>query len=247
MRKTKRSATRWIAVLLLMVHLVSLTACGNKQADVEETGAPTESMMPTETEGHSHEFVDGLCQCGESNGLEGIQIVVDSGLNALERQDSETGMTLISSNGAGDPAGIRLDKDIETAYGHFYEMVYRFTSNVAGSVHFACEGATMYEEDTFDVVAGENEIFVRFAAGKDGAAAAGLELGGLDKFELHFSDISFGELTEDMSDYFLDVAPEKASGTMEKTSEGFLKATFKTEEGWRVKFAVDRALVKGKT
>ena len=255
MRKTKRSATRWLAILLLVAHLFSLTACGNKQVEPAEINAPTENAapaeneMPTETEGHSHEFVDGLCQCGESNGLEGIQIVVDSGLNALERQDSETGMTLISSNGAGDPAGIRLDKDIETAYGHFYEMVYRFTSNVAGSVHFACEGATMYEEDTFDVVAGENEIVVRFAAGENagGKVAAGLELGGLDKFELHFSDISFGELTEDMSDYFLDVAPEKASGTMEKTPEGFLKATYKTEEGWRVKLAVDRALVKGKS
>jgi len=243
MKRTRTSATRWIAVLLLVVHLVSLTACGNKQAD------PAETNVPTETEGHSHEFVDGLCQCGESNGLEGIQIVVDSGLNAVERQDSETGMTLISSNGAGDPAQIRLDKEIETAYGRYYEMVYRFTSNVAGSVRFTCEGVTMYEEDTFDVIAGENEIVVRFAAGENasGKAAAGLELGGLDKFELCFTDISCEELTEDLSDYFLDVALEKASGTMEKTPEGFLKATYKTEEGWRVKFAVDRALVKGKT
>ena len=249
MRKTRKSTIRWIAILLLMVHLVSLTACGSKPADGKETDAPTESTAPAETESHSHEFTDGLCQCGESNGMDGIALTVASGLNAPERKDSETGMTLISSNGAGDPAGIRLDREIETAYGHYYEMVYRFTSNVAGSVRFACEGATLYEEDTFDVVAGENELVVRFAAGENagGKAAAGLELGGLDHFELHFTDISFEELAGDMSDYFLDVAPEKASGTMERTPEGFLRATFKTEEGWRVKFAVDRALVKGKT
>ena len=249
MRKTRKSTIRWIAILLLMVHLVSLTACGSKPADGKETDAPTESTAPAETESHSHEFTDGLCQCGESNGMDGIALTVASGLNAPERKDSETGMTLISSNGAGDPAGIRLDREIETAYGHYYEMVYRFTSNVAGSVRFACEGATLYEEDTFDVVAGENELVVRFAAGENagGKAAAGLELGGLDHFELHFTDISFEELAGDMSDYFLDVAPEKAIGTMERTPEGFLRATFKTEEGWRVKFAVDRALVKGKT
>ena len=247
MKNKKTDTKRWIAILLLMVHLVSLTACGSKQPDVEETSAPTENVMPTETEGHSHEFVDGLCQCGVTNGTEGISVFADSGLNAVQRRDDETGMTLISSNGAGEPAKIRLDKEIETAPGHFYEMVYRFTSNVAGSVRFACEGATVYEEDTFDVVSGENEIVVRFAAGQNGGKAAGLELSSLDKFELNFTSVSREELTGDMSDCFLDVAPEKASGAMEKTPEGFLKTTYKTEEGWRVKFAVDRALAKGKT
>ena len=249
MRKNaKFSATRWIAILLLLTHVFSLTACKNKQPDPVETVAPTEIVVPTETEAHSHEFVDGLCQCGESNGLEGISVFTDSAINPVERQDSETGMTLISSNGAGDPAQIRLDKEIDTAYGHYYEMVYRFTSNTAGSVRFACEGATVYEEDTFDVVSGENEIVVRFAAGENGSkAVAGLELGALDKFELHVTSVACEELTEDLSDYFMDVAPEKASGRMETIPGGFLKATFKTEEGWRVKLAVDRNLVKGKT
>ena len=255
MKLTRKNTARWIALLLLMAHLFSLTACGKKQADPAETNAPaasaepTEYVEPAETEAHSHEFVDGVCQCGEANGLEGVSLSVGSGLNAVERQDTETGMTLISTNAAGEPNQIRLDKEIETSHGHFYEMIYRFTSNTAGTVRFACDGATMYEEDTFDVVAGENEIAVRFAAGKNdgGKAAAGLELGGLDRFELQFTELSSKELTEDLSGYFLDVAPEKASGTMDKTPEGFLKATYKTEEGWRVKFAADRALVKGKT
>ena len=236
MKKTKKTAVKWIAMLLLLAHMVSLTACGNKQHDPTETNVPTESVIPTETEAQTREFA------------EGISLFTDAGLSPVERQDTENGITLISSNGAVDPAQIRLDKEIGTACGHYYEMVYRFTSNVPGTVRFSCEGATVYEEDTFDVVAGENEIVVRFAAGVNEAkAAAGLELGGLDKFELCFTDISCQELTEDLSDYFLDVAPEKASGTMEKTPEGFLKTTYKTEEGWRVKLAVDRDLVKGKT
>lgn len=65
--------------------------------------------------------------------------------------------------------------------GGYYKMAYRFTSTVAGTVRFVCDGAGLYEQDTFDVVAGENEIVVRFAAAKaDGATiAAGLQLGAL--------------------------------------------------------------------
>jgi hypothetical protein len=190
--------------------------------------------MPTETEAQTAEFA------------EVISVFTDATLSPVERQDTENGIILTSANGAGEPAQIRLDKEIQTSYGHYYEMVYRFTSNVPGTVRFVCEGAAVYEEDTFDVVSGENEIMVRFVAGES-SAIAGLELGALDKFELHITDVACEELTEDLSDYFLDVAPEKAEGTMETTPEGFRKATYKTEEGWRVKLAVDRNLVKGKT
>lgn len=246
--KNKYKRKKWTAILLLVAHIFSLTACGKKQPDPVETETPAESVAPAEDE-HSHEFVDGLCQCGESNGLDGITVHVASGLKDVERKDTEDGMTLTSANAAGEGAQIRLDKEIETAYSHFYEMVYRFTSNVAGSVRFACEGAVMYEEDTFDVEPDENEIVVRFAADENGSGkvSAGLELGELDKFELHVTGVSFKELTEDLSDYFLDVAPEKASGSMVVNSDGHLAASFKTEEGWRVKLAVDRNLVKGKT
>ena len=227
-------AIRWIAVLLLLVYLFSLTACAKKQPDPTQTTAPAETVLPTETEVQTAEFI------------EGISVFTDATLSPVERQDTENGILLTSANGAGDPAQIRLDKEVETVYGHYYEMVYRFTSSVPGTVRFACEEAVIYEEDTFEVVSGENEIVVRFAAGKAGAAAAGLELGALDKFQLEFISVTCEELTEDLSDYFLDVAPEKAEGTMEAAAEG-LTATYKTEEGWRVKLAVDRNLVKGKT
>ena len=238
--KNKR-AIRWIAMLLVMAHLFALTACGGGQPETPET------TVPQETEAHVHAFVDGACQCGQTNGLEGVSVYAAEGMTPVERQDTEDGMVLTSANGAGEPDRIRLDMGVDAAYGHYYEMVYRFTSNVAGTVRFACEGAQVYEEDTFDVVAGENEIVVRFAAGENGdQSVAGLELGGLEQFELLITELSCRELTEDLSDYFLDVAPEKAEGTLEATA-GVLTAAFKTEEGWRVKLAVDRDLVAGKT
>lgn len=247
MKRTKTNATRWLAILLLMVHLVSLTACGKAQPAV--ANVPSEDAMPTETEGHSHEFQDGLCQCGVDNGMKGVSVVTDSGLTAVERLDAENGMTLISANGVGESAQIRLEREIETTYGNYYELVYRFTSNVEGSVRFACENVEVYETDTFDVVAGENEIVVRFAAGENesGKAAASLELGALGPFELCFNDVSCTALQEDLSAYFLDIAPEKARGNMVQTPGGYLRTVFNTEEGWRVKLAIDRKLEKGKT
>ncbi len=236
-------AIRGIAVLLLLAHLFVLAGCG------QETPEPTQTDAPPETEAHSHTFVEDVCQCGETNGLEGFTLETDAALTPVVREDSETGMTLTSENGAGDMQGIRLNKQIEAVYGQFYELVYRFTSSVAGTVRFVSDGAAYYGSNEYEVKAGENEIAVRFAAGKteDGKVNASLELGGLDKFVLTVASVTCEALKEDLSAYFLDVAPEKASGTMETTPEGHLAATFHTEEGWRVKLAVDRTLVKGKT
>ena len=80
MRKT--SATKWIAIVLLVVHLLSLTACGTKQPDPTETNVPTESELPTETETQTPEFADG------------ISVFAAEGLAAVERQDTENGMIL---------------------------------------------------------------------------------------------------------------------------------------------------------
>ena len=55
-------ATRWIAMLLVMAHLFALTACGGQSETPETT-------VPQETEAHVHAFVDGTCQCGQTNGL----------------------------------------------------------------------------------------------------------------------------------------------------------------------------------
>jgi predicted small lipoprotein YifL len=96
MRKT--SATKWIAVLLLLAHLFSLTACAKKQPAPTETNVPTESVMPTETEAQTAEFI------------EGISVFTDAALSPVERQDTENGIILTSANAAGESAQIRLDK-----------------------------------------------------------------------------------------------------------------------------------------
>ena len=244
MRNMKTTTSRWFALLLVLVYLVSLTACNNQQPVATE---PSESVPPVETEPHSHEFADGLCQCGESNGFDAFTVFTADGLTAVERQDEEAQFSLTSSNAAGETGAIRLDTQFDAVYGHYYEAVYKFTSNVAGSVRFASPDAVFYDTDTYEIVSGENEIAVRFAAGQAGKIAASLELGGLEPFTLTFTEASVTELKADFSKYFLDVAPENANGNMNLTADGALAATFKTNEGWRIKLAVDRSLVKGKT
>ena len=240
MRNMKTTTSRWFALLLVLVYLVSLTACNNQQPVATE---PSESVPPVETEPHSHEFTDGLCQCGESNGFDAFTVFTADGLTAVERQDEEAQFSLTSSNAAGETGAIRLDTQFDAVYGHYYEAVYKFTSNVAGTVRFASPDAVFYDTDTYEIVSGENEIAVRFAAGQAGKIAASLELGGLESFELTFTEASVTELKADFSKYFLDVAPENASGNMNLTADGALAATFKTNEGWRIKLAVDRSLV----
>ena len=81
-------AIRGIAVLLLLAHLFVLAGC------CQETPEPTQTDAPPETEAHSHTFVEGVCQCGETNGLEGFTLETDAALTPVVREDSETGMTL---------------------------------------------------------------------------------------------------------------------------------------------------------
>ncbi len=231
-----RKLTAW---LLVLACLFGLVGCAGQTAEPTEAVDPTQSTVPSESE----------VQNPEPAILDGVTVETAAGLTEVSREDTESGVTFTSENPAGEPESIRLNKEFETVYGHYYELVYTFTSNVAGKVRFVSDGAAYYESNEYDVAAGENEIAVRFAAGQgsDGKVGTSLELGGLDKFELHFTDISCTEQTSDKAKYFLDVAPENASGTMETTSEGHMNATYKTEEGWRVKLAADRSLVKGKT
>lgn len=246
MRKhSKHGLRKLLALIMALAMLLSLAACAETPA-AEPTETEPADTEPAGTEPHVHAFVDGVCECGESTGWESINIETAEGLTAVEREDTDAGLQLTSANAAGEMDAIRLTKELDGTQDHFYEVIYKFTSNVDGTVRFVSDGAVYYEGNEFEVKKGENEIAVRFAAGKDGKLPASLELGALGAFELSFSEISCQELAEDLSKHFLDVA-DQASGRMEKNPDGHLITTFKANEGWRVKLAVDRTLVKDKT
>ena len=126
-----------------------------------------------------------------------ITLETAEGLTPVTVEATEAGIVLTSQNPAAEMEAIRLTKELDVLFGRYYEMVYTFTSNVAGKVRFVSDGAAYYESNEFDVVEGENEITVRFAAGKAGTAS--LELGALDKFELVVASVTCEELTSDLS------------------------------------------------
>lgn len=196
MRKTRNpGAIRWMALLLALVQPFAMAGCGQKDDPIETN--PTEAPVPsTDSQVHVHAFADGVCQCGETSGFEGFALEVADGLQEVLLEDTEGGMVLTSANPAGEMQGIRLNKEFDAEYGRFYEVLYCFTSDVAGTVRFASEGGACYESGEYEVVAGENEIAVLFAAGEGsgGKVNTSLELGGLGQFRLTFTGISLKEL-----------------------------------------------------
>ena len=232
MRKNRR-------IIALLLACLLLTACGKNDPIPTETSTPIETTAPAET----------VSQSPEAMGLDGLTVQTAEGLADVTCEETEEGMRFTSANPAGQMQDILLCKEMETVYGHYYEMVYRFTSNTAGTVRFSGEGAAYYESNEFEVKEGENELVVRFAAGKaeSGKSLLCLELGDLEQFCLTFTSVTCQELKEDLSAYFLDVAPEKASGVMTMEPDGHLALKYQTDEGWRVKLAIDRKLEKGKT
>ena len=187
MRKTRKSTIRWIAILLLMVHLVSLTACGSKPADGNETDAPTESTAPAETESHSHEFTDGLCQCGVTNGFAGLSVWTEGSLTPVTREDTESTMTITSTNAPGDWWKVKVENNFATVAGKTYEATFNFTSNAAGTIKYHVGAAAFLDSQEYNVAAGSNVFKVRFTAGADKYSC--LELGGLGAFVLTFTGI----------------------------------------------------------
>ena len=141
MQKTRK------IIALLLACLLLLTACGPKTPDpTQTTAAPIETTEP-----HSHAYVDGVCLCGDSNGLDGFAMETAAGLTEVSRENTENGMLLTSANPAGEAQGIRLTKEFDAVSGHYYELIYRFTSDVAGLVYFSSDNAVCYETNEFEV------------------------------------------------------------------------------------------------
>ena len=189
MRNMKTTTSRWFALLLVLVYLVSLTACNNQQPVATE---PSESVPPVETEPHSHEFADGLCQCGESNGFAGFGIWNEGSLTPVVREDTENSMIITSANAPGDWWKVKVEWPLSIEEGKIYEVTFVFNSTAAGRIKYHVGGANFLTGQEYDVVVGENTFTVRFTAGSDNYSC--LELGGLGNFTLTFTGVSFKEV-----------------------------------------------------
>ena len=142
---------------------------------------------------HTHNFVNGVCLCGQSNGFEGVNVWNEGSLTPVVREDTESTMTVTSANAAGDwwKVKVELPRSVET--GKTYEATFVFTSNATGTIKYNVDGAEYLTSNEYNVQNGENTFTVRFTAGADTYNC--LELGGLGEFALTFTEASVKEVS----------------------------------------------------
>lgn len=134
------------------------------------------------------------CFAAEANGFEGIGVWTEGSLTPVTREDSENAMTITSANAPTDWWKVKLELPRAVEAGKTYEAKFVFTSNATGPIKYHAGDAAFLTSNEYTVVGGENTFIVRFTAGGDNYNC--LELGGLGKFELVFSEISVAEVNE---------------------------------------------------
>ena len=126
------------------------------------------------------------------NGFEDYKAWTESSMKPLTREDGADSMTLISDNEPGDWWKVKLENNFKLEAGKTYKAVYTFTGDAEGDIKFGTnEKAVCHTPDVYHAAVGENKFEVIFTA-EDGAYTC-LELGGLGKFKLTFTDITLAE------------------------------------------------------
>ena len=114
-------------------------------------------------------------------------------MKPLTREDTKNAMILISENEPGDWWKVKLENNFTLEAGKTYEAVYTFNSDAEGDIKFGTnEKVVCHTADVHHVTVGDNQFTVTFTA-EDGAYTC-LELGGLGKFKLTFTDITLKEV-----------------------------------------------------
>ena len=147
---------------------------------------------PTQPPVHTHNFVNGRCDCGETNGFASVNVWNEGSLTPVVREDDASSMTITSSNGAADWWKVKVERNLNIEEGKTYEVTFRFTSNASGRIKYNVNGASFLSSNEYDVTSGSNTLTVRFTAGAENYSC--LELGGLGNFQMTFTGISLKEV-----------------------------------------------------
>jgi len=162
---------------------------------LKEMEKPAEPELPEDPEQpgeHTHSFVNGLCECGETNGFAGVSVWTEGSLTPATREDTENSMTVTSTNAPGDWWKVKVEWPLTVEEGKTYEATFSFDSDAAGTIKYSVNGASFLDNQDYDVAVGDNIFKVRFTAGAENYSC--LELGGLGAFKLTFTDISLKEV-----------------------------------------------------
>jgi len=223
----------------------------------------TETAAPEQPPEHTHSFVNGMCDCGVTNGFAGVSVWTEGSLTPVVREDTENSMTMISTNAPGDWWKVKLEWPLAVTEGKTYEATFAFTSDVSGTIKYSVNAATFLDSQDYSVAAGANTFTVRFTAGAENYSC--LELGGLGAFKLTFTGISLTEVEEVHTHSFVNGRCECGAGngfagvsvwtegsltpvTREDTENSMIMtSTNAPGDWWKVKLEWPLAIEEGKT
>ena len=152
----------------------------------------TETEAPVPPPEHTHSFVNGMCECGVTNGFAGVNVWTEGSLTPVTREDTENSMIVTSTNAPGDWWKVKVEWPLSVEEGKTYEATFVFNSDAAGTIKYHVGGAAFLDSQEYNVAVGSNTFKVRFTAGSDSYSC--LELGGLGAFQLTFTGISVMEV-----------------------------------------------------
>lgn len=157
------------------------------------TSITLQEVQPEEPPVHTHSFVNGMCECGATNGFAGVFVWTEGSLTPVTREDTENSMTMVSTNAPGDWWKVKLEWPLSVTEGKTYEVTFRFNSNATGTIKYSVNGAAFLYSQDYNVSVGSNTFTVRFTAGAENYSC--LELGGLGAFELTFTGIGIQDVS----------------------------------------------------
>ena len=131
------------------------------------------------------------CFAADYTGFDGVQVWTEGAMTPLTTENTGNALKITSTNDPADWWKVKLEMPRTVEAGKVYEAKFVFTSDATGTIKYHVGDASFLTANEYNVQAGENTFAIRFVAGNDDYSC--LELGGLGKFVLTFTEISVKE------------------------------------------------------
>ena len=131
------------------------------------------------------------CFAADYTGFDGVQVWTEGAMTPLTTENTGNALKITSTNDPADWWKVKLEMPRTVEAGKVYEAKFVFTSDATGTIKYHVGNASFLTANEYNVQAGENTFAIRFVAGNDDYSC--LELGGLGKFVLTFTEISVKE------------------------------------------------------
>lgn len=208
------------------------------------------------------------CFAADYTGFDGVQVWTEGAMTPLTTENTGNALKITSTNDPADWWKVKLEMPRTVEAGKVYEAKFVFTSDATGTIKYHVGNASFLTANEYNVQAGENTFAIRFVAGNDDYSC--LELGGLGKFVLTFTEISVkeevqeeepGEHTHSFTNGVCSCGANNGFAGIQTWTEGSLTPVVREDtestmkitsanaagDWWKVKVELPRSVESGKT